>query len=145
MKRKTDLFANVEKVDELTKEELSLLYLTPLVQTAWACGAVSPREKQVIYQSARHEEIDEKHHFNDIIHEWLLYQPSQNFFDNCLFLINDSLEKMTVKERQALKTKILQRCSEVAASAGGKSLMDVNHHISDEERHLLNRLKEFLY
>jgi hypothetical protein len=145
MKRKTDLFTNVENVDELTQEELSLLYLIPLVQTAWACGAVSPREKQVIYQSARTEQIDEKHQFNDIIHEWLLYQPSQSFFDNCLFLINDSLEKMTVKERQALKTKILQRCNEVAASAGGKSLMDVNHHISDEEKHLLNRLKEFLY
>ncbi|MCU0239763.1 MAG: hypothetical protein MUC29_10000 [Pyrinomonadaceae bacterium] len=145
MKRKTDLFTNVEKVDELTQEELSLLYLIPLVQTAWACGAVSPREKQVIYQSARTEQIDEKHQFNDIIHEWLLYQPSKSFFDNCLFLINDSLEKMTVKERQALKTKILQRCNEVAASAGGKSLMDINHHISDEEKHLLNRLKEFLY
>lgn len=144
MKKRTEVFANRESIDELTEQEKSLLFLTPLIQTAWVCGGVSPREKQVIYKAAREEAIDERHQFNEIIDEWLKYQPSQTFFDECLALINNSLEKMTVKERNLLKTKILERCNHVAASAGGKSLMDINHHISPNEEHLLNRLREVL-
>ena len=144
MKKRNNVFTDVESIDELTEQEKSLLFLTPLIQTAWVCGGVSPREKQVIYKAAREEAIDERHQFNDIIDEWLKYQPSQIFFDDCIALINNSLEKMTVKERNLLKTKILQRCNQVAASAGGKSLMDINHHISPNEEHLLNRLREVL-
>ncbi|MBX7170477.1 MAG: hypothetical protein K1X72_05925 [Pyrinomonadaceae bacterium] len=144
MKKRNNVFTDVESIDELSEQEKSLLFLTPLIQTAWVCGGVSPREKQVIYKAAREESIDERHQFNDIIDEWLKYQPSQIFFDDCIALINNSLEKMTVKERNLLKTKILQRCNQVAASAGGKSLMDINHHISPNEEHLLNRLREVL-
>lgn len=144
MKKRLELFANLESIDNLTDEEKSLLFLTPLIQTAWVCGGVSPREKQVIFRAAREDSIDERHQFNEVIDEWLKYQPSQTFFDDCLGLINDSLEKMPVKERNTIKTKILERCNEVAASAGGKSLMDINHHISLNETHLLNRLREVL-
>lgn len=144
MKKRTQIFDNIESIENLTDEEISLLFLTPLVQTAWVCGGISPREKQVIFKAAREESIDERHQFNDIIDEWLSYQPSQFFFEECLSLINSSLEKMTVKERNTIKAKILQRCNQVAASAGGKSLMDINHHISPPETHLLNRLREVL-
>ena len=144
MKKRNNLFANIENINGLTNEEISLLFLTPLVQTAWVCGAVSPREKQVIYTAAREESIDERHQFNDIIDEWLNYQPSQLFFEGCLALINNSLEQMTVKERNLKKAKILARCNQVASSAGTKSLMDIDHHISPQETHLLNRLREVL-
>jgi hypothetical protein len=144
MKKRTRLFTDLESVDNLTDEEKSLLFLTPLVQTAWVCGGISPREKQVIYRAAREEAIDERHQFNDVIDEWLKYQPSRMFFEDCLELINDSLEKMTVKERSTLKSKILERCNQVASAAGSKSLMDINHHISLDETHLLNRLREVL-
>lgn len=144
MKRRNTLFENTESIDILTEEERSLLFLMPLIQTAWACGAVSPREKQVIYTAAREESIDERHEFNNAIDEWLNYQPSQEFFEDCLLLISNHLKQMTVKDRKELKAKILSRCDKVAASAGGKSLMDTNHHISAEERHLLNRLREVL-
>jgi hypothetical protein len=144
MKKRTNLFADTESIDELTAEEISLLYLMPLIQIAWVCGAVSPREKQVIYSAARSDSIDERHHYNDIINELLNYQPSQEFFEKCLMLINKSFENITVKERKKLKTSILQRCNQVAASAGEKSLMDVNHNISPEEAHLLKIFNELL-
>lgn len=144
MKKRNKIFENINNIDDLNAEEISLLYLTPLVQTAWVCGGISPREKQVIFKAAREESIDERHHFNDVIDEWLVYQPSQIFFDDCLALINNSLNKLTVKERILVKSKILNRCDQVALSAGSKSLMDINHHISQDEKHLLNRLREVL-
>jgi hypothetical protein len=144
MKKRTNLFLNTESTDALTNDEISLLYLMPLIQTAWVCGAVSPREKQVIFSAARLEAIDELHEFNNAIDEFLIYQPSQSFFEKCLLLINSGFEKMTVKERTKIKTTILQRCRQVAESAGEKSPMDTNHTISPEETHLLNRFKELL-
>jgi hypothetical protein len=144
MKKRTDLFLNTESMDELTNDEISLLYLMPLIQMAWICGAVSPHEKQVIFLAARSEAIDELHEFNNVIDEFLIYQPSQTFFEKCLLLINTGFENMTVKERTKIKSTILQRCNQVAASAGEKSQMDTNHVISPEESHLLNRLKEIL-
>jgi len=144
MKKRTQMFSNIENIEELNEAEISLLFLTPLVQTAWVCGGISPREKQVIFTAAREEAIDERHQFNEILDEWLTYQPSQFFFDECLSLINNLLEKMTVKQRNTIKSTIIRRCDQVAASAGGKSLMDVDHHISLPEKHLLNRLREVL-
>jgi hypothetical protein len=144
MKKRTDLFLNAESTDELKTEEISLLYLMPLIQMAWICGAISPHEKQVIFSAARLEGIDELHEFNNVIDEFLTYQPSQVFFDKCLLLINTGFENMTVKERKKIKETILQGCNQVAASAGDKSQMDTNHIVSPEESHLLNRLKELL-
>lgn len=144
MKKRTRIFEDGESVDNLTEEEVSLLHLVPLIQTAWVCNAISKREKQIIYSAARKDSIDERHEFNDIIDEWLSYQPSQKFFDDCLLIISNSFQEMTVKERNSLKSKILGGCNEVAASAGGKSLMDVNHHVSLKEKKLLNKLTEFL-
>ena len=144
MKIQNKLFADIQNVNELNSEELSLLYLVPLVQMAWICEAVSPREKQVIYNAARADSIDERHEFNDILDEWLTYQPSGTFFENCLDLIADSLKKMTVKERKALRATLLHGCEKVAASAGEKSLMDTNHHISEQERELLDKFREVL-
>jgi hypothetical protein len=144
MKKRTNLYINAESIDELTTDEISLLYLMPLIQMAWVCGAISPHEKQVIFSSARSEGVDELHEFNNVIDEFLTYQPSQAFFEKCLELINSGLDDMTVKERSKIKATILQRCKKVAASAGDRSLMDVDHNISNEEVHLLNRFTEIL-
>ncbi len=144
MKKRTNLFLNTESTDELTNDEISLLYLMPLIQMAWICGAVSPREKHVIFSAARLAAIDELHEFNNVIDEFLVYQPSRSFFEKCLLLINTRFENMTVKERTEAKAIILQRCRQVAESAGEKSSMDTNHVVSPEETHLLNRFKEIL-
>ena len=144
MKRKTELFRDIDASAEMKEEEAALLFLTPLIQTAWVCGAVSPREKQLIFEAAREDGIDERHQFNDLIDEWLSYQPSSQYFDHCLDLINVSLENRTVKERTAAKRKMLDRCHRVASSAGGRSLMDIDHGISEAEKHFLGRLTEVL-
>jgi hypothetical protein len=120
--------------DKLPENELKLLFLIPLVQVAWAHGAISPRERQVIFAAARDEGIDEIDPLNDRLALMLVYQPSRRFFDSCLQLINERLQTMTIKERERRKQKILDYATRVAAAAGEKSLMDVSHNISFEER-----------
>lgn len=144
MKLKRDIFSDLNSDKKLLDEELSLLFLVPLIQTAWVCNAVSPREKYIIFLAAREENIDERHSFNDVIDEWLKNQPGRKFFDDCLNHIRHLLKSMTVVERHKIKTKILERCRRVAAVAGAKDLMDVNHHVSIKEENLLSELQELL-
>lgn len=144
MKRKFELFSGARSAGGLTQEEKKLLYLMPLIQTAWACGAVSPREKQVVFEAAREDLIDERDEINYIIDELLRNQPGRVFFDDCLEMISCSMKEMTTKERNFLRARLLRRCRDVAVSAGSKSLMDTDHHISEDERHLIESLREVL-
>ena len=140
----TNYFLSKSSQNEMTDEDVSLLFLIPLVQMAWAHGAISPREKRVIFDAAREEGIDHRSSLNDTLDKWLVYQPSRVFYVDCLSLIKSKLQTMTVKERVKKRDKIFDRCRKVAASAGGKSLMDLNHHVSEEERELLTELEQTL-
>ena len=137
-------FADKSSQSEMLDEDMSLLFLIPLVQMAWAHGAISPREKQVIFDAAREEGIDHRSSSNDTIDNWLVYQPSRQFYDECLLLLQSKLQTMTVKERDQKRHRILTRCQTVAASAGDRSPMDTNHRISPEEKELMAELEEML-
>ena len=140
----TNYFVDKSSQGEMTDEDMALLFLMPLVQMAWAHGAISPREKRVIFDAAREEGIDHRSSLNDTLDKWLVYQPSRSFYVDCLGLIKSKLQTMTVKDRVKKRDRLLERCRTVAVSAGGKSLMDVNHHISEEERELLTELEQVL-
>lgn len=142
MKITTDIFNNFEA--DLDNEQTKLLFLIPLIQIAWECEAISPREKQTIFSAAREDGIDERHKLNYVLDKLLTNQPSQDFFEDCLLEIKNRLLIMTVVERKTIRTRILARCKQVAASAGGKSLMDINHHISDRELDLLANIHDTL-
>jgi hypothetical protein len=129
---------------DLPESVENFLFILPLVQMAWAHGAVSPREKQLIFAAAREDSIDERDPLNLTLDNLLSYQPSREFFDDCLSLIGENLNDKTVKQRSELRGKIIERCRAVAASAGEKSPMDLNHHISSEERNLLEKLNDIL-
>lgn len=144
MRFRENLLSMLEFENDSNNDEKTLLFLMPLIQMAWVCSAVSPREKHVIFLAAREDNIDEKHIFNDLIDHLLKIQPSKKFFEDCIDKINHLLASMTVIERNKIKSKILERCKKVAAAAGKKSLMDTNHHISDDERLFLLKLKEQL-
>ena len=125
--------------ERLSEAEMPLLFLVPLVETAWAHGAIARSEKHLIFEAAREELIDEKHPLNDTLDDLLVYQPGQKFFDYCRLLIKSRLAAITVKERGELHARLLDRCRQIAA-AGGNSAMDVNNFTSPEERQVLERL-----
>lgn len=124
----------------LSEAEMPLLFLVPLIETAWAHGAIARNEKQMIFAAAREENIDAKNALNETLDELLVYQPGRQFFDNSLSLIKSELAAMTVKERESKCAKLINRCRQVAAAAGGNSAMDVDNFTSGEEREVLLRL-----
>ncbi|MCD9185706.1 MAG: hypothetical protein LUM44_04695 [Pyrinomonadaceae bacterium] len=126
--------------EKLNENEMPLLFLIPLVETAWAHGAVARNEKQIIFAAAREEKIDEKDELNEVLDEMLIYQPGRQFFTECLETIKSELAAMTVKKREIERKKLIERCKLVAAAAGTNSPMDVEKFTSDEEREVLMRL-----
>lgn len=144
MKHTVDFFkSQIEEKGKLDEDELSLLFLIPLVQVAWAHGAISPREALCIFEAAREDGLDPTHWFNEKLDSFLIYQPSTKFFEDCLALMKQSLAAMSVRERKELTNRLLGRCEKVAAAAGDKSLMDVDHRITADERRLLDELNAF--
>lgn len=142
MKHTIEFFRDaIAEKGKMDAEELTLLYLIPLVQVAWAHGAVSPREAQYIFEVAREDGIDAAHWFNEKLDAFLIYQPSVKFFEDVLDLIDESFASMTVAERDRLALKLVARCEKIAAAAGDKSPMDTDHRISAEEREVLDRLR----
>jgi hypothetical protein len=129
---------------ELSEAEKTVLFLIPLVETAWAHGAIARREKHEIFKAAREDSIDERDPLNDTLDNLLTYQPSRVFFDECRARIAAEFTRLTVNERKALREKIISRCRAVAAAAGGNSPLDLNHHTSVEERLYLEGLETIL-
>ena len=142
MKHTIDFFRHaIEENGHLADDERALLFVLPLIQVAWAHGAISPREALAIFEIAREDGIDATHWFNEKIDSFLVYQPSLTFFDEALGIIRQTLSEMTVKKREFEIAKLLSRCEKVAASAGDRSPMDVEHRISAEERRVLDDLR----
>ena len=127
---------------QMTENELPLLFLVPLVQTAWAHDAISAREKRVIFDAARREGVDERSPLNETLGDWLMYQPGKRFFDECLRLIEEQLREMTVKEREQARKQIYKRCHAVAAASGDARRADVRHFVSPEEEQSLAGIAE---
>lgn len=145
MKHTIDFFRDaINAKGALDEQEQALLFLLPLVQVAWAHSAISPREALAIFEAAREEGIDSRHWFNQKLDSFLVYQPSTRFFEDCLELIRETLERMTVRKREASVAKLIERCEAVAAAAGDKSPMDVDHRVTPEEQRVLNQLREIL-
>lgn len=141
MKHTIEFFRHaIEENGNLADDERALLFVLPLIQVAWAHGAISPREALTIFEIAREDGIDATHWFNERVDSFLVYQPSTKFFGDALGMIRETLSGMMVRKREAEIAKLLSRCEKVAASAGDKCQMDVDHRISLEEVRVLDDL-----
>lgn len=132
-----------EQIDDSANER-KLLFLAPLVQIAWSHGIVSTGEKRLIFNAAREDGIDERHPLNEKLGEWLVYQPSRKFFNDCLNNLAENLRQMPNKERERQKSKLLSRCIAVAAVTGDERFDDDIGSISAVERGLLTQILETL-
>ena len=124
--------------DDSTIEQ-RLLFLVPLVQVAWSHGIVSTREKHLIFEAARADGIDERHAHNDTLDKWLNDQPNRQFYSDSLERLSGILQQMTVRNRESERSKLLSRCTRVAAVTNDERF-DCDGSISAEERGLLAQI-----
>lgn len=126
-------------IDDDSTIEQRLLFLVPLVQVAWSHGIVSTREKHLVYEAARADGIDDQHAHNDILSKWLNDQPNRQFYNDSLERLSGILHGMTVRNRESERSKLLSRCTRVAAVTNDERF-DCDGSISAEERGLLAQI-----
>ena len=124
-----------------TPETVMLLHLVPLIQTAWAEGGVSEKERELILKAARSRGIDPGTPCDQQLTIWLSQRPSDAFFEKTLRAIRTILEAQPVEAREASQKDLLSLATAIASASGG---IVGFRAVSDEERQILAHINEEL-
>ena len=124
-----------------TPETVMLLHLVPLIQTAWAEGGVSEKERSLIVKAARSRGIDEGTPSDQQLSMWLSQRPSDELFEKTLRAIRTVLEAQPADAREASEKDLLSLATAIASASGG---IVGFRAVSDEERQILTHISDEL-
>lgn len=102
-----------------TPETIMLLYLMPLIQTAWAEGDVSAKERDLIVQAARSRGVAAGSAADVQLGRWLSERPSEEIFQRTLRAIGTILQARSQEERESSERDLLSLCTAIASASGG--------------------------
>ncbi len=97
-----------------THETLSLLYMVPLVYVAWAEGFISDLERKRIFSIAQSRGIQENSRTHSQLNNWLDEQPTEEFFQKSLGIIQTLLHALPPDEEEKEKRELIAECHQVA-------------------------------
>ena len=123
-----------------TPETVMMLYLVPVIQTAWAEGGVSPKERDLIVKAARSRGITEGTPCDQQLQMWLTTRPSDEVFEKSLRAIRTLLQAQPENAREASEKDLLSLATAIASASGGivgfgavsPEEQQILKHISDE-------------
>jgi hypothetical protein len=124
-----------------TPETVMLLHLVPLIQTAWAEGGVSQKERDLIVKAARSRGIIEGTPCDQQLNMWLAQRPSEELFEKSLRAIRTILQAQPAEARAESEKDLLSLATAIAAASGG---IVGFHKVSEEERQILAHISEEL-
>ena len=125
-----------------TDANLGLLHVVPLVEVAWADGAVSAPERHRILAMAAQHGIQPNTQSGAQLTAWLDERPDEHLFDMAVaairFLLHQEKDQDT---RTSVANDLVQCCTKVAQATGETlGLVRVSHN----ERDCLARLRQAL-
>lgn len=101
----------------LSPVTLAALALVPLVEVAWASGAVEAEERKLVMQAAKDAGLDAQS--QELLSSWLSHAPDRALVNAWRSYVATLAQNMTAQQRETLKTEVLGRARNVAAAAGG--------------------------
>jgi hypothetical protein len=115
--------------------------LAPLVQVAWAEGAVTDREREKVLRIATERGVDSSSPAYTQLQEWLRTRPADAVFDAAIETIKTGLSVLTPAERADRVKRIVDACREVASASGGLGrLLGLGTGVSSEEESILDAM-----
>ena len=124
-----------------TPETVMLLHLVPLIQTAWAEGGVSQKERDLIVKAARSRGITEGTPCDQQLSMWLSQRPSDEMFEKSLRAIRTILEAQSPEARKSSEKDLLSLATAIAGASGG---IVGFRAVSEEERQILAHISDEL-
>jgi hypothetical protein len=136
MKRKLDAQASREELrkasgmtDDAVLDQLvvlglrgntiAALSLVPLIQVAWADGAIQDNERTAILQGAHGKGLEEGSDGYELLQRWLERQPGDELFSAWEAYIKALASQLNDEQNRLLKNQIVGFAKLVATAAGG--------------------------
>jgi len=128
----------LEKLMELgvRAETLAALSVVPLVEVAWADGALDAKERRAIVERAA---IASDSTERALLEAWLDRRPDPKLLTAWTELVRAMSEQLGPDQATRLKTELLERARAVAAATGG--LFGVGSKVSGPEAAMLATLE----
>jgi hypothetical protein len=120
-----------------TADTVRLLHLVPLIQTAWAEGGVSPKERDLIVKAARARGVEAGSTADEQLNRWLSQRPPDELFEKTLRAIRTILHAQSPEAQAASERDLLSLATAIASASGGIIGFGA---VSDEERQILARI-----
>lgn len=100
-------------------DTVSLLPLVPILQVAWADADVSPAERKLVLEIARHRGIAEGSPADQQLAEWLAHRPSPEVFSRAGRLVAAMLAAGSSTAQDLSAADLVKYCESIAAASGG--------------------------
>ncbi len=114
-----------------TKDTVVLAPIVPLLQVAWADGAVSPKERREILEVAKLHRIAEGSASHGKLLEWFDRKPKGEFFEKVVRVVQHLIASLPDDKRSASTRDLVSYCTRIATASGG--FLGLGHKISPEE------------
>jgi hypothetical protein len=124
-----------------TPETVMLLYLVPVIQTAWAEGGITEKERELIVKAARSRGITEGTPCDQQLNLWLSQRPSEEMFEKSLRAIRTILQAQPADARETSENDLLSLATAIASASGG---IVGFRAVSAEERQILGHISDEL-
>jgi hypothetical protein len=133
----------LREIDQLgfSADTVSLLPLIPILQVAWAEGGVTPAERALIVEVARHRGIEDGSPADQQLSEWLAQSPSPTVFSRAGRLIAAMLAAGAGPGQDLSADDLVKYCESIAAASGG--ILGLGR-VSSSERAAIEQLKNTL-
>ena len=114
----TRVLGKISDVD-IRAETITALSLVPLVEVAWANGFVEDKEIAAVMKAAEKSGIVPDSPSHKLLKDWLKHKPEPAMYEAWKDYVQALHRKMTPEAFGHLKTDIMHRAHDVAASTGG--------------------------
>jgi hypothetical protein len=133
-----------EVLDRLLKlgiqaQTLAALSIVPLIEVAWADGALDAKERRALLEHAGAAGITSGSPAYGLLEAWLEHRPSQQLLDAWRDLVRAIREQIGAEEAGRLKAEIVERARVVARASGG--VLGLGSKVSRAEAAMLASLE----
>lgn len=126
-------------------DTIKLLYLVPVLQTAWSDGSIAPRERDAILELARVRGIEPGTGAHARLEEMLARPPAREFFERTMEVLRALLIALPEDQRETDAKDIVAYCTRVAEASGGLlGALGIGGRLSEPEREMIARVAETL-
>jgi hypothetical protein len=124
---------------KLDRETVSALSLFPLIQVAWADGAVDAKEQQAVLSAAAASGILKGSSAHILLESWLKLKPPAAMESAWTNYVKALVEGMKPDDKTMLKSELLGKARSVAEASGG--ILGMGSKISKAESDALKKLE----